>query len=163
MNSLTLTIKTPPLIFLYFPLEFTIEKPLHFVSLLFIFWGFKHLDTSFLNLRKGHQKGKQSQFVAPSELWAALLRTRVHSTWNTTWKVVDTKLQVICYYKEICMSLLFCSFYFVFFFVFKQTCSICFPKRRASQHQTRVQVKLRDSEHGLWSLLLGLNSCSTSY
>ena len=39
--------------------------------------------------------------------------------------------------------------------------NICFPKRRASQYQTRLQVKLRDSKHALWSVLLSLSPCST--
>lgn len=37
------------------PLEFIIEKPVQFVSLLFIFLRGKHMGTSFLNLRKGRQ------------------------------------------------------------------------------------------------------------
>lgn len=64
------------------------------------------------------------------------------------------------------MSLLFCILVSAVWGIgcwsiyWENICSICFPKRRASQHQTGVQVKPRDSKHALWSTLLSFNPYS---
>lgn len=63
MNSLTLTIKTITIDFSSLPLEFIIEKPVQFVSLLFIFLRDEHMGT---NLRKGRQVTKKANYIS---LW----------------------------------------------------------------------------------------------
>ena len=95
----------------------------------------------------------------------ALLRIRAHSTWNTTWKVVDQIIHHLLLQKD-CMSLLFCILVSAVWGIccssiyWENICSICFPKKRASQHQTGVQVKPRDSKHALWSTLLSFDPYS---
>lgn len=48
------------------PLEFIIEKPVQFVSLLFIFLRGEHMGTSFLNPRKGRQVTEKANNIS---LW----------------------------------------------------------------------------------------------
>lgn len=146
MNSLTLTIKTPPLIFffffLHFPLEFTLEKPFILFPLLFIFWGFKPMHTSFLNLRKGRFLIKKAN--NPFQSWAALLKIRNHSIWNTTWKVVGTKLQVISYNEEVKWA---------FFFFLNKHAAYTFPRStrrkpastKKEEYQPSLAIESADS------------------
>lgn len=92
-----------------------------------------------------------------------LLRIRAHSTeilpgkWWT--KITYHLLLQNRLYEPVVLHFGFCCFGDM---LFKQTLgNICFPKRRASQYQTRLQVKFRDSKHAPWSAMLSLSPCPT--
>ena len=110
MNSLTLTIKTEPLIFLHFSLKFIIKKPVQFVSLLFIFLRFMTMNTSFLNLQKGRHLIKKANNLSlwhPSHHKLTLIQTLPGREWAQRYRSPAIM-------KRFYMSLFFSLFVFSF-------------------------------------------------